>query len=227
MFRSILALASLFFVLIVIHASVAEEEGYRVGDTWIYKLSGSKTGTEVTKVTGVEEKDGKRFWNFNLKKESQILKAVYDDDGNTCSMFLRKDRQLMFDPPFFGYKTLMDLNENEERILKSTVTPMGLPLSLIFEVKAKRLKNETVTVPAGTYENCAHFFYEVSIKGDREVMESALPLGNGEFWYDPKVNGYVKEIITDNDSKPKKGDANAEKPEISELQQYVRGKNKG
>ncbi len=66
--------------------------------------------------------------------------------------------------------------------------------SVPIEYIGKRLKDETVTVPAGRFENCQHVQILISMQN-----EMGQPVkGKAEYWYHPKVRNLVKEVTVTN-----------------------------
>ena len=65
---------------------------------------------------------------------------------------------------------------------------MGYKIPMEYIVK--RLKDEPVTVPAGTFENCRRF--EIISSMQNEMLQPIKV--KTDQWYHPKVKNFVKEV---------------------------------
>jgi hypothetical protein len=66
--------------------------------------------------------------------------------------------------------------------------------SIPIEYAAKRLKDETITIPAGEFKNCQH----VQIISSMQNEMGQTVKNKTDHWYHPKVRNFVKEVIVTN-----------------------------
>ena len=184
-------------VLAILTGGTAHAEDWKVGQKWIYKHEGARPFSdpsvtikgdrtvEVTKIEG--EKTAKRY----------LLKTVWGtEDANPTTTYIDPNNLihkielesmaiLLFPPPV---PALWSLNPEEQKILKTNMDIGGFIMPL--EYVAKRLKDETLTVPAGKFENCQHI--QIICSFQNEMGESTKV--KTDYWYHPKVKNLVKEV---------------------------------
>jgi hypothetical protein len=195
---------SLFLVAItlaiVVGASVQAAD-WKVGEKWTYKHEGPRPyadpsskveGDRTIEVTAIEgEGDEKRYLLKNRWGTTDINPATsYIDAKNLIHKIDVQDLAvLLLDPPV---PAIWTLKVGEEKTLKTQMGAGGLVLPI--EYKAKRLKDETLTVPAGTFEKCHHVQIVSTIDNPMgEPVKSKM-----DFWHHPKVKNAVKEVTVTN-----------------------------
>jgi hypothetical protein len=184
-------------VLATLTGTIATAEDWKVGQKWTYKhegprlfsdpsvtIKGDRT-VEVTKIEG--EGTAKRY----------LLKTVWGtEDTNPTTTYIDPNNMihkieiesmaiLLFTPPVPAF---WSLNPDEQKTLKTNMDIGGFIIPL--EYVAKRLKGETLTVPAGKFENCQHI--QIICSFQNEMGESAKV--KTDYWYHPKVKNLVKEV---------------------------------
>ena len=193
---------SLIAVLAILLAGTGvHAEDWKVGEKWTYKHEGprpfSESSTKVegdrtTEVTAIKgEGDAKRYLLKNRWGTSDVNPSTsYIDAKNLIHKIDVQDiATLLLKPPV---PAIWELKVGEEKTLKSQMDVGGFVMAI--EYKAKRFKDETLTVPAGTYENCQHI---------QVISTMNNPMGDPvktktDFWYHPKVRNLVKDVTVTN-----------------------------
>ena len=173
-------------------------EDWKVGEKWTYKhegprpfsdpsvkIKGDRT-VEVTKIEG--EGAAKRYLLKTLwGTEDANPTTTYIDPNN---MIHKMDIQYMavlnFTPPV---PAIWPLKPGEQGTLKTSMDVGGFVIPI--EYVTKRLKDETITVPVGTFEKCRHFQIISSLQNE---MGEPVKVKTDQ-WYHPKVKNFVKEIV--------------------------------
>ena len=188
-------------VVILLTGAGGWAEDWQVGEKWTYKHEGPRPfsdpsakveGDRTTEVTAIEgQADKKRYLLKNRWGTSDINPSTSHID--TKNLIHKIDIEgvatLLFKPPV---PAIWELEVGQEKTIKSQMDVGGFVMTI--EYKAKRLKDETLTVPAGTYENCQHIQYT-------STMDN--PMGDPvksktDFWYHPKVRNLVKDVTVTN-----------------------------
>lgn len=171
---------------------------WKVGEKWTYKHEGPRpygdgTGTvqgdrtvEVTAIKG--EGAEKRYLLKNLWGTADVNPTTTHIDPN--NMLHKLDVEGMgivtLDPPV---PTIWRLKVGEEKVVKTELDFGGFAMPI--EYVAKRLKDETLTVPAGEFKHCQHIQIISTLQGQMgEPMKNKT-----DIWYHPKVKNTVKEAI--------------------------------
>lgn len=184
-------------VLAVLAGGIAHAEDWKVGEKWTYKhegprpfsdpsatIKGDRT-VEVTKIEG--EGAAKRYLLKTVwGTEDANPTTTYIDPNNMIhKMEIQNMAVLVFSPPVPG---LWPLKPGEQKTLKTNMDIGGFVIPI--EYVAKRLKDETLTVPAGKFEKCRHFEIINSYQNEMGQPTKAKV----DQWYHPKVKNFVKEV---------------------------------
>lgn len=224
-FSGLLAIALLFSTALI---AAEYESNYRVGDTWIYKTTGADKGTAVFKITSKEGEGEKMLWNANYKIGENILKFKIDKDGFTHGMADAGNKWMAIEPPIPGYNSFEGIEVGKTKQFDAKMFPKDKPdVAMNVIVNAERLADESVTVPAGTFENCRHFKFDTKMDLGNDKAGAAMTMNissKTELWFHPQVNGAVKLIEQQDPVSVGQRKVSAAKVTTSELQQYVRGK---
>jgi len=187
--------------LVVLVGGVAHAEDWKVGEKWTYKHEGprpfSTASTEVkgdltVEVIAIEgEEANKRYvlktvWGT----EDQMPTTAYIDPNNLLHKIEIQYMGVMtLKPPV---PTVWRLKPGEQKTLKGTMEIAGFSIPL--EYVAKRLKDETVTAPAGKFEKCQHVQIMISSQD-----ETGQPVKHKQdYWYHPKVRNLVMDKVVTN-----------------------------
>jgi hypothetical protein len=176
-------------------------EDWKVGEKWTYQHAGPRPysdppakveGDRTMKVTAIEgQGNEKRYLLKNRWGTTDVNSATsYIDAKNMIRKIDIQDLAvLLFDPPV---PAIWKLKVGEEKTLKTQMDAGGFVMAADY--KAKRLKDETVTVPAGTYEKCHHI--QVVLTIDNPM---GLPIKSKvDHWYHPRARNAVKEVTVTN-----------------------------
>jgi hypothetical protein len=155
-------------------------------------------GPRVTEVTAVQGGGEEKRWLFKVQWG--------ENDPNPSTIHVDAQRRLhrlelgalgalKFTPP--PPAEWMDLKPGEEKTVESAIRILGFEIPLKYN--AKRMADQTITVPAGEFVDCQRV---------RVITESLNQLGQPtttryDYWYHPKVNGLVKEVFVYNYQTPK------------------------
>lgn len=196
--------SSLFLVvaaLVTLVGTDGQAEDWKVGEKWVYKHEGPRPfGDPTAKVEGDRrmavaaiqgEGDQKRYllkahWGTNDPNPS----TSYIDAKNLIHKIDVQDMAvLLFAPPL---PAVWKLKAGEQKTIKTQMGAAGFVIPM--ECQAKRLPNETLTVPAGTFEKCQHV--QILSTLDNPMGEPIKT--KTDYWYHPKVRGAVKEVTVTN-----------------------------
>lgn len=192
---------SIILAILILTSGVAQGQIWKAGEKWVYQHEGPRPhGDGSTLVKGDRTVEVSAVQGEGQEKRSLLKDVRGTGDPNptvayidTKNMIHKIEVQsfatLTFAPPI---PALWVLNVNEEKTLKSNIDMGGFAFAI--EYKAKRLPDETLTVPAGTFENCQHIQVVSTIRSDMmPTSQSRL-----DYWYHPQVKNSVKEVIITN-----------------------------
>ena len=183
--------------LAILAGGITHAEDWKVGQKWVYQHEGPRPhsnppttikGDRTIEVTAIKGEGAEKRY---------LLKTVWGtDDANPSitytdpnNMIHKLDIQfqavLLFDPPVPAF---WPLKPGEQTKLKTNMDVMGYKIPMEYNVK--RLKDETVTVPAGTFENCQRF--EIISSLQNEMLQPIKV--KTDHWYHPKIKNFVKEM---------------------------------
>ena len=176
-------------------------EDWKVGEKWTYKHEGPRPyadasatvkGDRKVEVIAIKGEEGEKQYLLKniLGSEDPNPTTSYIDSKN---MLHKIEIENMFTflvtPPI---PAIWCLKPGEEKTVKANMEIAGF--SILVEYVAKRLKDETITVPAGEFKNCQH----VQIISSLQNETGQTIKNKQEYWYHPKVRNLVKEIIATN-----------------------------
>ena len=205
--RVVLMSVQVALLCTAVWAEQETKEPFEVGQRWTYRHEGPRPGSmEPNVIDGerimhviavVEEPEGRqwvieeRFTNDEKAigrlhvNEARLLTAIEIENEKAESAILR------YDPPVPHYVMQMNIGQEEtiETSLKMDTADFSLPSTIVI----RRLDNETITTPAGEFEDCRH--YKVVTKSTFDIKIAKIPVTEErERWTHPKVNGLVKEV---------------------------------
>jgi hypothetical protein len=93
---------------------------------------------------------------------------------------------LAFEPPV---PVFWSLKIGEEKKLTSKTSFAGFAMTI--EYRAKRLADEDLTVPAGTFKDCQHVQIVSTMRSDMMPPSKSKM----DYWYHRSVKNLVKEIV--------------------------------
>lgn len=176
-------------------------EDWKVGEKWTYKHEGPRPyadasatvkGDRKVEVIAIKGEEGEKQYLLKniLGSEDPNPTTSYIDSKN---MLHKIEIENMFTflvtPPI---PAIWCLKPGEEKTVKANMEIAGF--SILVEYVAKRLKDETITVPAGEFKNCQH----VQIISSLQNETGQTIKNKQEYWYHPKARNLVKEIIATN-----------------------------
>ncbi len=193
--------SAIILVTFILTSGIAHSQNWKAGEKWTYQHAGPRPqsdgttavkGDRVIEVIAVQgEGPEKRFLHKNTwgTEDANPATSFIDAKNRIHKIDIQSIGVLTFDPPV---PALWALNAGEEKTLKTNTSIGGF--AFVIEYKAKRLTDETLTVPAGTFEDCQHLQIVSTIRSDMiPPTQSRL-----EYWYHPDVKNSVKEIIITN-----------------------------
>ncbi|MFC1635257.1 hypothetical protein ACFL5Z_10490 [Planctomycetota bacterium] len=188
---------SIVVVLAVLTGGIAHAEDWKLGEKWIYKHEGPRPFSDPsTKIKGERTVEVTKIEGEGAAKR-YLLKTVWGtEDANPTTTYIDPNNMihkmeiqsmavLVFSPPVPG---LWPLKPGEQKTLKTNMDIGGFVIPI--EYVAKRLKDETITVPAGKFEKCRHF--EIINSYQNEMGQPAK--AKVDQWYHPKIKNFVKEV---------------------------------
>jgi hypothetical protein len=192
---------TVFVALVILAGGSVHGEDWKVGEKWIYKHEGPRPfadpsaivkGDRMVEVTAIKgEGAEKRYLLKNIwgKEDTNPSTAYIDSKNMLHKLDIEFLGTLLLDPPV---PTVWTLKSGEEKILKTKMDIGGFEIPI--EYVAKRLKDETITVPAGKFKNCQH----VQIISSLQNETGQTVKNKQEYWYHPKVRNLVKEVVVTN-----------------------------
>ncbi|MFO7965238.1 MAG: hypothetical protein R6U50_15045 [Desulfobacterales bacterium] len=206
----------LIFIIFCICISAQAQDtnrSYQVGEKWVYQYEGPKThrfealwemdfykGERKREVLFFKEKGGKTFCVIqeNYGKPDPVKTHYYVDENNFIAVEVSMAPQhvvtSVFKPgcPF----DIPDLEIGEEKVFEYTKTNDLLHNTTAYNLTIERLEDQTIEVPAGTFENCKRFKMSVSAIIEPNVQDIRKTVINldTDLWWHPSVNGTVKEV---------------------------------
>ena len=197
--RNHLWLAAIALALLATGSLWAED--WQIGEKWVYQHQGPRPysdgsatvkGDRTMELTAIRGQDDQKRY---------LLKNAWgtEDTNPTTShiraknMIHRIDIQdmgtLAFEPPFPVFWTL---EVGQEKSLTSKTDFIGFAMTI--EYKAKRLEDESLTVPAGSFADCQHVRVVSTMRSDMMPASTSRM----DYWYHASVKNFVKEIIITN-----------------------------
>lgn len=171
---------------------------WKVGEKWTYKHEGPRPygdgvgtvqGDRTVEVTAIKgEGAEKRCLLKNLWGTADVNPTTAHIDANDMIHKLDVEGMGAFtlDPPV---PTIWRLKVGEEKTVKTQLDFGGFAMPI--EYVAKRLKDETLTVPAGEFKDCQHIKIISTLQSQMgEPMKNKT-----DIWYHAKVKNTVKEVI--------------------------------
>jgi hypothetical protein len=194
-------LLSVFVALVILAGGSVYGEDWKVGEKWIYKHEGPRPfadpsvtvkGDRTVEVTAIKGKGAeKRYLLKNMwgKEDANPSTAYIDSKNMLHKLDIEFMGTLLLDPPV---PTIWPLKPGEEKALKTKMDIGGFEIPI--EYVAKRLKDETITVPAGKFKNCQH----IQIISSLQNETGQTVKNKQEYWYHPKARNLVKEVVVTN-----------------------------
>ncbi|MCK4812535.1 MAG: hypothetical protein KAT14_01210 [Candidatus Marinimicrobia bacterium] len=168
------------------------KEGY----TWTYNVNNGE------KIQSVEN-----FEHRKLEKQKVIPQKI-DVNGVTSFIFLAENNKGIYqfakqasdaiepailEIPIYILKNPIKIGTTWQKDSKTMLMMEELPVTLTYTIESKK---ETVTVPAGTFENCLKVKAEASIEKDKGFLGVITVTITHYDWYAPNV-GLIKSVKTE------------------------------
>ncbi len=187
----------------ILSAYPAVTDSLSVGEKWTFEHEGAMPwrppeqkiqGDRVIEVVSVENEGDDKRWIIKEKwgTDDRVSRLYVNNKKLIDKINVGNNNVININPPMpYNY---MGLNAGEEKELKFEFqTPDGNTIPIA--VKAKRLEDETLEVPAGEFKNCVHIKTEETVSFSAQGQEMKF-VTNRDLWYHSKVNGLVKEQFT-------------------------------
>ncbi len=210
----------ILIVYVVTPVSYNDDFQYRAGQVWTYENKGGFSPAErdvvSTYTVSVQRKDqvdGKDCWVLNEEYDrwdESVREAYIGPDFSRIQEIIRKegsDLVTIYKPPLEEPVFTLKVGEEDRKEHTLVRRVVGQPGELerrTIKRTIMRFPDETVTVPAGTFESCIR----VAEFQQSDIDFSGKPgevIGNREYWWHPDT-GMVKEIrknrVLDPDGKP-------------------------
>ncbi len=180
------------------------DDPFAVGEKWTYEHDGAiPMRPPDSTITGDRTREVVVIQGDGEEKRWVILEAWGDDDEWAGKRFVGADR--MYDRMEGGGDRVITINPatlydglnlkpGEEKNLESTFE-FGADWSFPMKLTAKRVKDETIKVPAGEFENCIHVQSEEAVTFTPPNGDEMTITTKRKQWFHSDVNGLVKEIF--------------------------------
>ena len=204
--KRFLILAVIVFCGALVVSGSENEEPFQVGEKWVY------TSTEQSPGGDLKKNDEDSIYTVLAvigmgEKKRWIIKSTSGFyDKSPGRWFIDKNRmvhkvdsgageKVITNPPVYYDHPFLKVGEEIELQYNFIYKKMCCPSRIVY----KRLKNETVIVPAGEYTECHHYvihhyIYDTLDKPIKGRQANVLNIVE-EIFYHPKVNGTVKKIF--------------------------------
>lgn len=186
----------------------AANDPFQIGQIWTYDHQGPRTGSmdpnaidgqrivQVISVTDANEPQWvieECFTNDpnvigRLYVNAQHLLTAFDlENENGEMMTLRYARPIPYQKA--------DIAVGEEVTIETTLGMAGQNFEMGCQVVTRRLEDETMTTPAGTFPDCLHYKTTTTLTVNMTITK--VPMAEQhERWYSPTAGGVVKEVYT-------------------------------
>ena len=187
--------------LVILSCGNVYAEDWKVGEKWTYKHEGPRPfadssatiqGDRTVEVIAIKgEGADKRF----------LLKTLWGtEDANPSTTYIDSKKMIhRIDIENLGVLSITPpvpavwlLKSGEQKTLKTQMDIAGFSLNI--EYLAKRLKDETITVPAGNFKNCQH----IQVITSTQDTTGQPVKHKQDYWYHPKVGNLVKDVVVTN-----------------------------
>lgn len=218
-----------FVSFIASATTAAATMDYRLGDTWIYdvKQEGKPKKIQAVLKVALEEGEGEaKRWSINQKIGDQMGKLLVDASGLVHEIQF-DSIPVIFNPPIPMLNPPDGMAVGDEKKFETVASSSKSKVKMdgVVIVSWKRLEDQSMTVPAGRYENCAHYRMEMELSLGKAPVSINLS-STSEEWRHSDVNGSVKTLATNKGSINLGGNTAMEEEEnmIMELTIYSRRK---
>ena len=196
------AVAGLLMALLV---AGGQAVAFEVGQRWVYEYKGPRPGSAEPNAI-----DGQRIRQVISAESAQgpwVIEERFTGDANTVERFHvgegrrvtaidveQNTGELMkmtYDTPVPYQMPEMEIASEQivETVLRMEAPDFALPIKVVIW----RLEDETVTTPAGEFENCRR--YQMTTHSIINAKVTKVPLvEERQLWYHPKAKGLVKEV---------------------------------
>jgi len=176
-------------------------EDWKVGEKWTYKHEGPRPyadssatvkgdrKVEVIAIKGEEEEKQYLLKNILGSEDPNPTTSYIDSKNMLHKIEIENMFTFVVTPPI---PAIWRLKPGEEKTVKANMEIADF--SIPVEYVAKRLKDETITVPAGEFINCQH----VQIISSLQNETGQTVKNKQEYWYHSKARNLIKEIIVTN-----------------------------
>ena len=176
-------------------------EDWKVGEKWVYQHEGPRPysdpsstveGDRAMEVTALQGRGAQqRYLLKNMWGAADATPTTVHIDAKNMihKIEIESVAVMLFDPPV---PVFWQLKVGEEKTLKTKMELGGFVIPI--EYVAKRLKDETLTVPAGEFKNCRH----MQIVGTTQSDMFPTSKSKVDHWYHPRVKNLVKETVITN-----------------------------
>lgn len=205
--RMVLTSTLVGLLCIVAWAGQETTEPFEIGQRWEYRHEGPRPGSmEPNAIDGertlhvidvVEESEGKQWIiEERFTKDEKIIGRLHVNEARLITAIEIENEKaesaiLRYDPP--APHQVMEMNIGQEETIETSLKMDSAEFSLPSTIVIRRLDNETITTPAGTFTDCQ--YYKITTKTTFNIKIAKIPVTEErERWYHPKVNGLVKEV---------------------------------
>lgn len=196
-----IASSRVVIVAILLAGGAVYGEDWKPGEKWTYQHQGPRPfsdgtatvkGNRTMELIAIQgEGDQKRYLLKNAwgTEDANPTISHIDTKNLVHKIEIQALGTLAFEPPV---PTFWSLKVDEVKTLATKMDFAGFAITLNY--RAKRLADETVSVPAGTFADCQHVQITSTMQSDMlPPTKSKI-----DYWYHPKVKNMVKEVIVTN-----------------------------
>lgn len=177
--------------------SMFASDPMQVGMKWVYEHAGYRPmtnppqaidGDRVNEVVDVKGEGEAKRWSVRQTWGTSDDKpaVLHVDERRRLHGVDAESMTVAFAPPLPLEWSELDVGESTT--LTTTLSVAGFNLPIQYEVN--RLPDETVVVPAGTFENCRR----VRVTAHATDLQGQATQTRNDSWFHPRAHGLVKEI---------------------------------
>lgn len=195
---------ALLFVVSMTGTVLAEDVSFSVGEKWVYDHEGPRPwrpptetvyGDRVREIASTSTSNDETTWKVVEKwgtYDGSPTHYTLGADGKAKSMMMGTSR-VTITPPM--PVMMMGLEQGETLTYDGSLKVYGGEGQFGLSMDMKREADQTIEVPAGTFEDCIYYTGTSTLKitmngNDLEVV------AKHEIWFHASVNGMVKEVYT-------------------------------
>jgi len=195
-------------LLVALSLAVGARAGaFDLGQRWVYQHEGPRPGSgepnaidgqRIRQVIATDSKQGQEQWVIEERftADANTVGRLHVAEGRLLTAIEIENAQgevakMTYDTPVPYLMPEMEIAAEKvvETVLRMESPKFALPVKVVIW----RLEDESLTTPAGRFEQCRH--YQMTTQSTINAKVTTIPLvEERHLWYHDSVNGLVKEV---------------------------------